>query len=126
MITATLDHGRHGKLPYWDIKKHNGKDLGHATLAVFEMPEFEGQWTLKTRNGLHVHLRYGIHPAELTETKVYDTAVPIGSDHKYPFGGDAITVYESDDLPLGVVDGSIVRSIAARNVEAAIKDSVGG
>jgi hypothetical protein len=40
----------------------------------------------------------------LTKTETFDFAVPVYSDGTYPHGGEAITVYKSEELPEGIVD----------------------
>lgn len=53
----------------------------------------------------------------MTDTRTFDWAVPIGLDGRYPHGGAAITIYDSDMLPHGVIALASVR-VAVMNSAA--------
>jgi len=117
MIRATFEQFS-SKIPMWQLDKGD-LYLGFAVPRLFS-GNMASRPTFYTPSGMAVFLAFGIHPAELTDTEVYDTAVPINEDHTYPFGGNAITVYKSNDLPAGVVNGVLVRDKAKGNIERAI------
>jgi hypothetical protein len=119
-ITAHWQECNGGRFPVWILKK-GPIQLGDATLA-FLSTERVSEPAFVTRHGIAVYLHWGIHPAQLTRTKLYDTAVPIDPvTKKYPHSGDAITIYESEDFEPGVVSNTMVCQVARGWVEDAIR-----
>ena len=56
-------------------------------------------------NGLDHYIRDSDAALDAIGIETFDWAVPINSDHTYPYGGNAITVYKTsnDRIPCGIV-----------------------
>jgi len=118
------------RYPIWELYDEDHRRLARVipsflTSAQTMQPDFE------TLHGLAIYLDWQKTAMDLTNTKVYDTAVPIGwkgDPHRYPYDGDAMTVYDSKDFGVEntitghIIHGDLIRQRARTRVEDAISE----
>jgi len=116
MITRTEKIDYSSGIPAWEFYD-NDKFLGYAVPTLFQKM-IPANVSFYTPGRLAVYL--SVHPIELTDTRVFDYAVPINEDRTFPFDGEACTVYESNDLETGIVPLFSVRIRAGELTDKAV------
>ena len=110
-------------IPAWELYVGD-KYVGYATPTLFSRGMVDSP-RFYTAGKLAVYLSFGTSAVDLTDTSSYDTAVPINADHTFPFGGDAVTVYESNDLLPGIVPMFTVHHIVGAYIDNAVRELYG-
>lgn len=131
MIDRVEYHPQNDKrYPIWELYDELDRRIARVipsflTTAQTSQPDFQ------TLDGLAVYLDWQMTAMDLTNTAVYDTAVPIGwkgDSHRYPHDGDAMTVYDSKDFDVQktiaghIIHGDLIRQRARSRVEEAIRN----
>lgn len=131
MIDRVEYHPQNDKrYPVWEL--YDARDRRIAwVIPSFLTTAQTSQPSFQTLDGLAVYLDWQMTAMDLTNTAVYDTAVPIGwkgDPHRYPYDGDAMTVYDSREFNVThsiaghIIHGDLIRQRARSRVEEAIRD----